>query len=86
MPQDVILLVAEKSAGTTSPTAYINRVLSDYKQKGIATVEQAQSYQPQQPTQTAQKTAIIGQRDIERREYTDQQLNAMFTALDDEEN
>lgn len=86
MPQDVILLVAEKSAGTTSPTAYINRVLSDYKQKGITTVEQAQSYQPQQPTQTAQKTAIIGQRDIERREYTDQQLNAMFTALDDEEN
>lgn len=86
MPQEVILLVAEKSAGTTSPTAYINRVLSDYKQKGIATVEQAQSYQPQQPTQTAQKTAIIGQRDIERREYTDQQLNAMFTALDDEEN
>lgn len=86
MPQDVILVVAEKSAGTTTPTAYINRVLADYKQKGITTVEQAQSYQPQQTIQPTQKTAIIGQRDIERREYTDQQLNAMFTALDDEEN
>lgn len=86
MPHDVIVYVAEKSAGTTTPTAYINRVLSDYKQKGITTVEQAKNHAPQESSKPAQKKAIIGQRDIERREYTDQQLNALFTALDDEEN
>ena len=87
MPLDVILFVAEKSAGTTSPTAYINRVLSDYKQKGIVTLLQAQSQViPAPQTKSTQKTAIIGQCDIERREYTDQQLSALFTALDDEEN
>ena len=43
MPLDVILFVAEKSAGTATPTAYINRVLADYKQKGITTLAQAQS-------------------------------------------
>lgn len=87
MPQEVIVFVAEKSAGATTPTAYINRVLSNYKQKGITTLAQAQSQAPQNATQKpTQKTAIIGQCDIERREYTDQQLNALFTALDDEEN
>jgi hypothetical protein len=45
----------------------------------VATHAQAQA-------KSTQKTAIIGQRDIERREYTDQQLSALFTALDDEEN
>ncbi|MBQ8433763.1 MAG: DnaD domain protein [Clostridia bacterium] len=85
MPQDVILVVAEKSAGTTTPTAYINRVLADYKQKGITTVEQAQSYQPQQTIQPTQKTAIIGQCEIYHHEYTDQQLNSLFSALDEED-
>ena len=86
MPQEVILFVAEKSAGTTAPIAYINRVLSDYKQKGVVTVEQAKMQVAQSSAKPTQKKAIIGQCDIERREYTDQQLNAMFTALDDEEN
>ena len=89
MPLDVILFVAEKSAGTATPTAYINRVLADYKQKGVTTLAQAQSQVAtlaQTQAKSTQKTAIIGQRDIERREYTDQQLSALFTALDDEEN
>ena len=87
MPQDVILFAAQKAAGTTTPTAYINRVLADYKQKGVVTLEQAQSQATvaQQPSKPTQKAAIIGQREIERREYTDQQLNALFTALDEEE-
>lgn len=85
MPDDVILYVAEKSAGTTAPTAYINRVLCDYKQKGVTTVEQAKAQQPQQSAKSAPKRAIIGQIEIERREYTDQQLNALFTALDEED-
>ncbi|MBR2986316.1 MAG: DnaD domain protein, partial [Clostridia bacterium] len=89
MPLEVILFVAEKSAGTATPTAYINRVLADYKQKGVTTLAQAQSQVAsvsQTQAKSTQKTAIIGQRDIERREYTDQQLSALFTALDDEEN
>ena len=87
MPLEVILFVAQKSAGTTTPTAYINRVLADYKQRGIVTLAQAQSLATQTTNEykPTTKKAIIGQCEIERREYTDQQLNALFTALDEED-
>ncbi len=88
MPLDLIKFVAEKSAGTTTPTAYINRVLADYKQRGINTVAQAQQdgqKTASKPTTNAPKTAYIGQRDMERRTYTDEQLNALFTALEETE-
>lgn len=86
MPLDLILYVAEMSAGTASPVSYVNRVLSDYKQKGILTVSAAknQKVKPASSATTA-TTAIIGGRDIERRQYTDEQISALFTALDTED-
>ena len=83
MPMDVVEFVAKKSAGTTAPTAYVNRVLADYKQRGIKTVEQAQAIQQSTATTAKpQKRAIIGD-DLERREYTDEQLASLINAFDD---
>ena len=82
MPKDVIQYVAGKSAGTTAPMAYINRILADCKQKGITTPEQLEANE--KTAATSAKKVIIG-KDIERAEYTDEQLNALFTALDDTE-
>ncbi len=85
MPVDVVQHVATKSAGALSPLQYINKVLADYKQKGIFTVESALA-QTQTTTTTAQpkiKRALIGGIDIQRHEYTDEQLGALFTVLDE---
>lgn len=86
MPYDVIEFVAEKAAGANSPMAYVNRILSDYKQHGITTLEQAKEYKNNQSQSTATAAkALIGGRDMERRNYTDEEINALFTALDETE-
>ena len=87
MPQDVIEYVAEKAAGTNTPMAYVNRILSDYKQHGVFDLAAAEQYKPQGNAQaTTATTAYIGGRDMERRQYTDEEISALFTALDEEEN
>ena len=86
MPHELVCFVAEKAAGTTSPMAYVNRVLADYKQHAVATVEQAQSYKTAATSNTTTATkAYIGGRDMERRQYTDEELRSLFNALDDTE-
>lgn len=84
LPYDVITYVAEKAAGTNAPMAYINRILADYKQAGVATVEQAKAHKTAAAQSTATKV-LIGGRDMERRPYTDDELNALFTVLDETE-
>ncbi len=86
MPQDVILLVAKRSAGTNAPMAYISRVLSDLAQRNVRTAEQAQTALEQSKQSTATTASPnIGGVEIERRNYTEQQLNMLFTALDETE-
>lgn len=84
MPYDVIEYAAELSAGTNAPAAYVNRILSDYKQHGITTKEQAQNYKANQAKSAATAAKVlVGGRDMERRQYTDEEINALFTALDE---
>ena len=87
MPHDVVEYVAEKAAGTNAPMAYVNRILSDYKQHGVYNLEQATQYklQTNSHTSTTATTAYIGNRDMERRVYTDEEMSALFTVLEDTE-
>ena len=86
MPQDVIEYVAEKSAGTNAPMAYVNRILSDYKQHGVFDLTAATEYKAQSATQSSTATtAYVGNRDMERRSYTDDEISALFTALEETE-
>lgn len=82
MPLEVIYYAAELAAGKKIPLSYINRILSDYKQHGISTVEQARNHVS---TTATTATAYIGGRDMERRQYTDEEISALFTALDETE-
>lgn len=83
---DGILYVAEQAAGTVSPLAYINKVLADCKQAGATTAEQIRNRKEVAATKTtATKAAVVGNAAIERRQYTDEQLNALFSALNDTE-
>ena len=86
MPQDVIEYVAEKAAGTNAPMAYVNRILSDYKQHGVFDVASAEQYKAQSNiAASTATTAYIGGKDMERRQYTDEEISALFTALDETE-
>lgn len=83
MSDELICFVAERAAGTNSPMSYVNRVLANYKQEGISTVAQAQAKE-KSTAATAAKKAAIGA-EIEKADYTVEQLNALFTALDETE-
>ena len=86
MPQDVIEYVAEKAAGTNYPMAYVNRILSDYKQHGVFDLAAATQYKaPTVAAATTATTANINGRDMERRTYTDDEISALFTALEETE-
>ncbi len=83
MPYDVIEYAAELSAGTNAPAAYVNRLLSDYKQHGITTKEQALSYKANQAQSAATKSATLNGKEMDRRQYTNEEINALFSALDE---
>lgn len=84
--QDAILYVAELSAGTNAPLAYINRILADCKNNGEVTLEQIKNRKTiESKTASTTAKAVVGGKDMERRTYTDEQLTALFTALDETE-
>lgn len=84
--QDAVMYAAELSAGTNAPLAYINRILSDCKNKGETTLEQIKNRKTaDKTTASAAAKAIVGGKDMERRKYTDEQIAALFTALDETE-
>ena len=86
MPQNVIEFVAQKAAGTNAPMAYINRILADYKQHGIFDLAAAEQYKSaSSAAASTATTANISGKDMERRQYSDDEISALFTALDDEE-
>ena len=87
MPHDVIEYAAAKSAGTNAPMAYVNRVLSEYKQHGVFNLAAAENYKSDNATKASTATTVlVGGKDMKRREYSDDELSALFTALDDEDN
>ena len=80
LPLELICYAAEISAGASNPLTYLNRILSDYKQNGITTVEQAQSHKKDTKS-TATTATVIAGKDMERRSYTDDEISALFTDL-----
>ena len=87
MPGDVLDFVAEKAVGSANPVAYVNKVLADYKRDGVNTLEQAkkQADNKQNGTQSGARKKLIGGMEIQRNNYTDEQLRSLFTVLDDTE-
>ncbi len=83
---ELIVYAAQLATGTRSPMAYVNRVLSDWKQRGVTTVEQAKLVLPNAASSTtATSAAFVGGTVIERRHYTDEEINSLFSALDEED-
>lgn len=80
IPDSIILIVAGRSKGTASPMKYMNRLLCEIHNKGITTIDGAEKLcndngftkQKEQPKQN-----------FEQREYSKEQLDALFDSLDD---
>lgn len=80
IPDSIILIVAGRSKGTASPMKYMNRLLCEIHNKGITTIEGAEKLcndngftkQKEQPKPN-----------FEQREYSKEQLDALFDSLDD---
>lgn len=77
---EIILMVAEKSKGTSSPIRYMNKLLSEIHAKNISSLEEATKLCSQTNfTKTETKT----QPNFKQREYTKEELDALFDSLDD---
>ena len=93
--KDLILFSAESSKDRAYSLTYLNRILSDYREKGVQTVEKAGelapaagksvSY-PKEYSNSASKgrgRSAKNQKDYEeQREYTREELDALFADLD----
>ncbi len=75
---DIIALVAEKAKGTANPLRYMNKLLLDLYHSNITDITAAKSFLNNTKVSTTNNTKSFAQR-----EYTKDELNAMFDSLDD---
>ena len=78
---DIILVVAEKSKTANQPLRYMNKLLSDFNLKNIQTIEEVKKELEKVNVSSVQN--ITNKNDFSEREYTKEELNALFDSLDD---
>lgn len=78
MPMNVILAVAETSVAANNPMQYMNKVLSDYFSKGINSLDKIESVKKTAAARTTKTESKSSQR-----EYTQSELQALFSNLDE---
>lgn len=82
---EVINYAASLSVGANNPTAYMNRILSDFKTKNIYSVEEAKKQTVNSLKQSKEPAKEKSKKDYREREYTREELDALFDNLDDVE-
>ncbi|MBR2988784.1 MAG: DnaD domain protein [Clostridia bacterium] len=82
MPDEVISYCATLAQGNANPIAYINSVLSSWKNAGVDTVEKAKNFRSGNGGGSA-VTPTVGATVVKT--YTTEELNAMFDNLDYED-
>lgn len=79
---DVIVCAAELCAGKSYPSSAVNRLLSEWKSRGVRTVEDAKRVGAGVAA-TADKAAVNSSRNFKERTYTAEELKAVMTSMDD---
>lgn len=79
LPTELIEFAVEKSISASNPLQYANKVLASYKEQGITTVAQAQTAATVATTCTKDAPT---KHSFEQHEYTDDEINALFTDLE----
>lgn len=75
--EDVITYAAECSVGKTYPVPYINQLLTAWKAAGVTTLDEAKKQGV-----TVGKSTAANNKEYEQRDYSDQQLQSIFSNLD----
>ena len=79
---DLILFACNECKTKEHPISYLNKVLSDYYKNGITTVESAQNFsKTEQPKASTKKKKL--EANFEQRDYSNQDLSALFNSLED---
>jgi len=76
--EDIIMLAAEKSINAGQPIRYMNKLLLELNAKNIHTYSEAEK-----ELSKAQPSISKTKNDFTEREYTSEELNALFDSLDD---
>ena len=79
---DVIVCAAELCAGKSYPSSAVNRLLSEWKSRGVRTVEDAKRVGAGVAA-PADKAAVNSSRNFKERTYTAEELKAVMTSMDD---
>ena len=81
LPLSLINHAATAAATAYNPMAYLNKILADYKNKGILSVEQAKAHEVlSQSTEKPEKKKSSAV--TETRDYSKEELDALFTVFD----
>lgn len=82
MPPEVLLYAAELSREAREPYGFLKRIVSDWHEKGVRTIAQAQAVKPAEDTKAAKQNPAA--HNYQQRQYTNEELQHIFVNLDDE--
>lgn len=80
MPEEVIQYAGNLASDKLQPMQYINKVLSNFYEKDIKTLEEAQKFVPE--SQPVKKEKKIKQ-NFEQRTYKKEELNALYDSIEE---
>lgn len=78
---DVILYAAELSAGKSYPTSAVNRLLSEWKARGVRTLDDAKRVGTASASVAAARPS--SSKNFEERSYTDDEIKSVMVNIDD---
>lgn len=78
---DIILYAAELSAGKSYPTSAVNRLLSEWKARGVRTLDDAKRVGTASASVTAARPS--SSKNFEERSYTDDEIKSVMVNIDD---
>lgn len=76
LSKEVIDYGAKQSKGTYLPMQYLNKILSEYRNKGVKSVEEAKSISLD--TATSRKTTEKSPKEAKKQDYSKKELNSLF--------
>ena len=73
----VIVYACSLAKGKDSPLKYLGRVLSDWHNKGIKTIEEAKKTSP------INEASMVARENFKGRSYSKEEINALFSSIDE---
>lgn len=84
-PNEVLQFAISQSKDKVQPMQFLNKLLSVYHSKQIVSVEQAKQEQINFASNTATKTTNKPSKQVAAKEYSKEQLNSLFTSIEEVE-